>query len=148
VIGFLAAVAIRNAYFAAFGSHKGLALVLEEAVVVSLPQFPVAIAWAYVTVRPWRRVGRQATRCCFGGLAVAWVGWFAQGLFYLEAQVLPGQFPLWTLLLSLLILPVWAILNVLAAPCGVLVGGYLAREARPSALQQPAQQVADLARGA
>jgi hypothetical protein len=126
--GFLAAVAIPQAYFAWFGQNKVLALVLAEAVVFALPVFLLALVWSHLTVRGYRGAWRQATKWCFGGLAFAWLAWLVYGLAQLAANPVPNQFPLGTLLLSLLVPPLWSVLNVLAAPCGVLLGGVLARE--------------------
>ena len=126
--GFLAAVAVPQAYFAWFGQNKALALVLEEAIVFALPVFLLALFWSHLTVRAFRGAWRQATKWCFGGLAFAWLAWLVYGLAQLAANPVSNQFQLPTLLLSLLVPPLWGILNVLAAPCGVLLGGALARE--------------------
>ena len=126
--GFLAAVAIPQAYFAWFGQNKVLALVLEEAVVFALPVFLLALVWSHLTVRAFRGAWRQSTKWCFGGLAFAWLAWLVYGLVQLAENPVPNQFPFGTLLVSLLVPPLWGVLNVLAAPCGVLLGGALARE--------------------
>jgi hypothetical protein len=126
--GFLAALPIPRAYFAWFGQHTVLALLLEEAIVFALPVFFLALAWSYLTIRPFRSAWWPATKWCFGGFAFAWFAWLAYGLASLVANPVPNQFPFGTLLLSFLIPPVWGILNTLAAPCGVLLGGSLARE--------------------
>jgi hypothetical protein len=126
--GFLAAVAVPQAYFAWFGQNKVLALATEEAVVYALPVFVLATLWSHITVRVFPGAWRQATRWCFAGLAFAWLAWLAYSLAQFVTNPVPNQFPVGTLLLSLLVPPLWGVLNVLAAPCGVLLGGVLARE--------------------
>jgi hypothetical protein len=129
--GFLAALQIPRAYFAWFGPHKVLALVLEEAVTFGLPVFLLALAWSYLTIRQFRGAWWPSTWWCFGGLALAWFAWLIYSLSYLMINPVPSQFPFGTLLLSFLIPPVWGILNTIAAPCGVMLGGRLARHVQP-----------------
>ncbi|MDP9107450.1 MAG: hypothetical protein M3N23_00080, partial [Pseudomonadota bacterium] len=52
VCGYLAAVVIPKAYFDLFSrAHLGLALNLQNAAVITLPCFLLALAWSWLTLR-------------------------------------------------------------------------------------------------
>lgn len=129
VVGFLAAVHIPRAYFDGFGEHRAIGRALEEAFVMALPTFLLALAWSFLTVRSLKGAGRTTTAWCFAGFAAAWLASLCQTLVHLSANPVPHQYPLSTLLVSFLVPPVWAMLNAVAAPVGILAGGSLARKA-------------------
>ena len=129
VAGLLAAVQIPRSYFEWFGDHRIIGLALEEAVVVAVPVFLFALVWSFLTVRSLKEVGRRPTSWCFTGFAVAWLVSIVHTLAHMSSNPVPNQYPLSTLLLSFLVPPVWAVLNSIAAPVGILAGGSLARNA-------------------
>ncbi len=135
--GYLAAIAIPHAYFELFGANKTLALVVEEAVVYALPIFLLAAAWGYASIRPLKGSHRKATLWCLAGVVAGWLGWIVHSLAHFTNNPQPNQFSLGTLALLLIIPPVWGVLNVAAAPSGVVFGGWLAGRSNPAFKRTP-----------
>lgn len=122
-IGVLAAVTIPKGYWAWFGAHKVVALVIEEAVVLALPAFLLAFFWGRLTVR-LSGLSRRGAFWCVAGLVVAW------GVSAFQAMQL-SELPLPKLLMVFLVPPVWGILSMLAPPLGLLMAGGIVRRGQP-----------------
>jgi hypothetical protein len=128
---------------AQLGQPESLQQLFGESLLVAMPIFLMALAWSYVTVRPYRRGRRPPTAWCLGGLAMAWLGWLFYGAAYAAAEGLNGPDTWMALLLSPRQPPLWGLLNALAVLLGVLLAGVLARR---HALLQPAASAPSAAR--
>jgi hypothetical protein len=132
--GSLAELAWRSGLPARLGQPESLQQLFGEALLVALPIFLMALAWSYVTVRPYKRGRRPPTAWCLGGLAMAWLGWLFYGAAYAAAEGLHGPDSWLGVLLSPQSPPLWGLLNAVAVLLGILLAGVLARR---HALLQP-----------
>lgn len=135
--GYLAAIAIPQAYFDSLGIYKTLALIIEEALFYALPIFLLAAAWGYVTIRPLKIGYRKATLWCLAGVVAGWLGWMAHALILFATDPEPNNFSLEKLTLLMIIPPVWGVLNIAAAPSGVAFGGWLVVRSNPVLRRTP-----------
>jgi len=129
--GVLAAVTIPKGYFAWFGAHKVVALVIEEAAVMALPAFLIAFLWGRLTVGLSGLSRREGALWCLAGLCVAWG--VSEVLFMVDFQAMQVSepLPLPKLLMLFLVPPVWAFLSMLAPPLGVLMASGIGRRGHP-----------------
>lgn len=116
-----------------FAETGSFGLAFGEAAVVAVFVFVLALAWAYLTLRPYRRGRRVFTQWCLVGLACGFLGAFMVTLFDAPDRAAAGAAEMALLLLSPNEPPLWGILNLLAAPCGVWLAGTLVRRAVPAA---------------
>ena len=143
VSGYLAAIAIPSAYFQYFGrQHLTLALTIEEAFVVALPLFLLAVGWTYPSLQPMRAHRWNAMLWCLVGLLAArTISGIYAVMAFIEMPVPEGatKYPVGAFALTL-ISPwnqPWAYLTTLAAPAGIVVaallvgGGSQSRALRP-----------------
>lgn len=133
----LAKVRLPVQVYALLGGRTSVLAVVLEAIVIALLMALVALVWAHLTVvprGPLRRGHRPTTGWCVSGVAVAWLSWTIYGAinFSLNPKIY-GQ-PLYALLLSSIVPPLWGVLNVLAVLAGVLLAGRWAKQTRDAAL--------------
>ena len=124
--------AVPRAYAALVAAPGTVALAFAEAVVIAVMVFVLGLAWTYAMLLLYRNGRREATAWCVGGLALAWVGWVMYGAMTSGGRDVPDDVPVASLLLSSVTPPLWGILNAIAAPAGVLLGGALVRRSHPS----------------
>jgi hypothetical protein len=102
--------------------NEPLPQLLGETAAQAVLLFVLAMGWAYLTLRPYRRSRRQTTAWCLGGLGMAWLGWQFYGLlsFAVINPPAPGL-PVDLLLLSSLVPLLWGVLSGLAVLAGILL---------------------------
>ena len=125
LLGILVAMPVPKAYFDFFGTHKIVALCLEEALLVALPAWLLALAWGLAATRLIRPSPYRITGWLITGLVMAWsvsLLWFAW------SDPLSGR---WAFV-SWLVPPIWGVLTAAAAPWGLLVAALLARRHGPT----------------
>lgn len=131
VVSTLAALPSPAPLLSLLGLQATLAQEIAAATLLATPVFALALAWSYVTVRPYQRGRRPTTAWCLGGLSLAWLGWLFYGLVHASENSALGELPLSTLLLSSSVPPLWGVLNALAAMLGVGLAGTLAKRWMP-----------------
>lgn len=133
----LAKVRLPVKVYTLLGGRTSMLTVILEAATIALLMGVVALVWAHVTVvprGPVRRGHRPTTSWCVAGLAVGWLAWTIYGAIYFSLNPkIYGQ-PLYALLLSSNVPPLWGVLNVLAVLVGVLLAGRWATRTRNAAL--------------
>jgi hypothetical protein len=125
--GLLAGHHLLGPYLSRLGGDESWARVFGEAAVYAVPVFVLALGWAYVTLRPYRRGRRPTTGWCLSGFGLAWLGWLFYGVLLAAEGGQAGMLPISEMLLSPLVPPLWGLLNALVVLCGVLIAGALAR---------------------
>lgn len=119
------------------GLRPSLPQEIAAATLLATPVFVLALAWSYVTVRPYKRGRRPTTAWCMSGLGLSWLGWLLFGLLHASETSALGELPLSTLLLSSSVPPLWGLLNLLGAALGVLLAGALAARWAPPGAVKP-----------
>jgi hypothetical protein len=125
--GALTKLRLPRSLFSVFGPAGSPSQMLAESALYALPGLLLALAWAYVVLKPQRRTRRLNTAWCLGGLGLAWTGWLTYGMFYLATHPLPAGQSVTAILLSSLMPPVWGVMNGLAPLIGVLLAAWLVR---------------------
>ncbi|PRC93177.1 hypothetical protein [Solimicrobium silvestre] len=112
VSGYLAAIAIPREYFLWFGKpHITMALIIYDAIVMGLPRVIIATIWCVCTILVFRKKYLLLiTAWCFGGYVLTQAYWDWKFDFGINYPTLFIQQP-------------WAILSIIAAPCGILFAG-------------------------
>ncbi|MEO6408917.1 MAG: hypothetical protein ABIO45_09225 [Burkholderiaceae bacterium] len=115
-------------FFADQGSDAGL---IVEALVVAVFVFTFAVGWGYATLRPYNKGRRVFTLWCIAGLVCGFLIVFMISVSDSKEGVRPSAPSLLASLLSSNEPPLWGLLNLLAAPAGLLLAGALVRRAVP-----------------
>ena len=133
----LSKVRLSTQFYAFLGGRTSMLTVILEATVIALLMALLALVWSYITVvprGPLRRGHRPTTSWCVAGVAVGWLAWTIYGAIHFSLNPKVYGQPLYALLLSSNVPPLWGVLNVLAALAGVLLAGHWAKRARDAAL--------------
>ncbi len=102
-----------------------------EALVVAVFVFTVAVGWGYLTLRPYNKGRRVFTLWCVAGVVCGFLIVFMLSVVDSAEQIRPSGPSLLASVLSSNEPPLWGLLNVLAAPAGLLLAGALVRRAVP-----------------
>ena len=116
------------AWFAAKGSTAGL---FVEALLVAVFVFTFAVGWGYATLRPYNKGRRVFTLWCLAGLVCGFLIVFMTSVSDSKEAIRASQASLLASLLSSNEPPLWGLLNLFAAPAGLLLAGALVRRAVP-----------------
>ena len=137
ISSFLAKVRLPPYVYVSMGGRTSVLTVISEASVIALLMALVAFLWSYITVvprGPLRRGHRPTTSWCVAGVALSWFAWTIYGAIHFSLNPkIYGQ-PLYALLLSSTVPPLWGVLNVVAVLAAVLLAGHLAKRTRDAAL--------------
>ena len=126
LVGVLAATPVPKAYFEFFGTHKIIALVLEEAVLIALPGWLLSVGWGLGATRLVRGSPLRVAGWATAGLSVAWLAMLLRTWADWESNAPPDAYPVVQLLWSSLVPPVWGIPTLVSAPSGLLAAGSIA----------------------
>jgi hypothetical protein len=140
--GFLAAIAIPKAYFVFFGNeHKAWALAIMDAPTMALPFFLFSLAWCWVTLRHVRSSPTVAAWCCLSGIVVALYCTEIQSALTLRALEATPNPAFFLSYLWRVVPPLWAILDLVAFPAGLIAAVALLRRSQipPQGQASPAQ---------
>ncbi|HEY1090553.1 MAG TPA: hypothetical protein VGE47_05630 [Burkholderiaceae bacterium] len=115
---------------AALGGAGSTAVLLLEALIYALPVFVLALAWAFITVRPWRKSRNTLTAWCLGGVALAWLAWLFYGVISFATQPPEVTVSISRMLFSPTMPPLFGVQFPAAIVAGVLLAGLLAQRAK------------------
>lgn len=137
ISSFLAKLRLPLQIYAPLGGRNSMLSVIAEATVIALLMALLALIWSHVTVvprGPVRRGHRPTTSWCVAGVAFGWLAWTIYGAIYFSLNPKTYGQPLYALLLSSTVPPLWGVLNVVAVLIAVLLAGRWAKRTRDAAL--------------
>jgi hypothetical protein len=136
--GVLAALAIPQSYFDAFGGeHKKLALAIMEFVAMSLPCFLLSFVWCWLTLRNAVTRLKMVAWCCVTGIVIGLVYIEVQSAITLRTLESMSNPPSFISYLWRILAPVWAFPDLLAFPAGLFAAVWLVRRTRISRKGHP-----------
>ena len=115
-------------YFADKGSDASL---FAEALLVAVFVFTFAVGWGYLTLRPYNKGRRVFMLWCIAGLVCGFLIVFMLSVADSNQQIRASAPSLLASVLSSNEPPLWGLLNLVAAPAGLLLAGALVRGAVP-----------------
>lgn len=122
-----AQIGLPRQVYTALGGRNSLPVMAGEAVAIVVVLFLVALAWAYLTLRPSRRRHKPYVGWFMTGIGLAWAGWLIFGAFSFAVKPRAYSAPMQTMLLSSGAAPLFGALNVFGVLGGAWVAGNLAR---------------------
>ena len=108
------------------GASSGLSM-LVSATLTALPVFVLAVAWGFLTVRPWRSGRHTLTGWCMGGLVLAWFVLLIYGVITFAMKPPDAAISVSRLLLSPTTPPLYGVQFSIAIIGGVALAGSLAQ---------------------
>lgn len=124
IAGYLAAIAIPREYFLFFGEHITLALLVLDMLNFAVPIFVLSVIWGILSSLIFRRQFLQASASCGCLLAMLYLS-FSD---VTEASIILSSLKQPAFLFQFIV-------NLIAAPVGVLVGWYFFCKFRQSGQQ-------------
>lgn len=137
ISSFLAKLRLPIQIYAPLGGRNSMLTVILEATVIALLMALLALVWSHLTVvprGPLRRGHRPTTSWCVAGVVVGWLAWTIYGAIHFSLNPRSYGQPLYALLLSSNVPPLWGVLNVVAVLAAVLLAGHWAKRTRDAAL--------------
>ena len=114
------------------GAPGSLGFAFVEAAVVAVAVFALVLGWTYFTLRLYNKGRRVFTWWCLAGLVVGFLVAFMLGVIDSAHRASAASGSLLATLLSPNEPPLWGLLNLFAAPAGLLLAGALVRRAVPA----------------
>jgi len=133
----LAKVRLPIQIYAPLGGRTSMLAVILDATVIALLMALLALVWSHITVvprGPLRRGHRPTTSWCVAGVAFGWLAWTIYGAINFSINPRTYVQPLYALLLSSNVPPLWGVLNVVAVLGAVLLAGHWAKRERDAAM--------------
>ena len=137
ISSFLARLQLPGKIYASLGGRNSMVSVILEALIIAMLAALLSLAWGYITVvprGPLRRGHRPTTSWCVAGVTVGWLAWTIYGAIYFSLNPRSYGQPLYALLLSSSVPPLWGVLNGVAVLAAVLLAGHWATRSRDAAL--------------
>ncbi len=128
---FVAGSAVPSDFATFFPDRGSEAWLVAEALLVAVFVFTVAVGWGYLTLRPYNRGRRVFTVWCIAGLVCGFLIVFMLSVADSAEHVRVTGPSLLASVLSSNEPPLWGVLNLLAAPGGLLLAGVLVRRVVP-----------------